>query len=618
MCGLIFLYRNGLSDSHGKEQARQALAKIAHRGPDDSNIITSENVVIGHQRLAIIDLHGSRQPMRDPSGRFSLAYNGEIYNFMELRKSLASHWKFQTSGDTEVILAGLSRFGEDFLTRMEGMWALAFWDGKMKKLLLSRDRMGKKPLFYYSSPEGLACASELPAIKVLIGTPLQEDLDSTADYLRYGYYLPGYTAYRDVYEVLPGNVLTWMPGSSTNSRSYWSLKLTEFRGTKNEAQECLREVLIRSVKRRMVADVEVAAFLSGGVDSSLITAIMSQHCGITPKTFTIGFSEKSYDERVYARQIADKFNTDHYVQCLSEWNSDKLKSLVLEHVGQPFADSSLLPTSMVSELASKYVKVALSGDGGDELFSGYQRYQARAILRWYTRLPRCIRQTIKKLVTVIPEPMSHHSGSILKKTHLFLDIVDRLEDETPYVAPLMYCNAQFEQLAPDLKQRGHSPPLLPEETNADDLKAMMTSDALIYLPQDILTKVDRASMAYSLETRAPFLDREVVELAFSMPRHWHRRGMSGKRMLRESFGHLLPETIWSRRKQGFGVPIHKWFRQSLGVELEGLLASNQSPISAEFVRSLLSNHRQGKRDHGYRLWNIYIYLLWNQSEKHAC
>jgi asparagine synthase (glutamine-hydrolysing) len=292
-----------------------------------------------------------------------------------------------------------------------------------------------------------------------------------------------------------------------------------------------------------------------------------------------------------------------------------LKALIFDHVGQPFADASLLPTALVSQVAARHVKVALSGDGGDELFSGYQRYQARAIMRWYLRLPKTIRSNIRQVIRAIPEPMAHHSHSLLKKAHLFQSAVDRQEPEATYVAPGLYSQEEFGGLVPELQTRGHQPEGLPAETNLDDVHAMMAADAAVYLPQDILAKVDRASMAHSLEVRAPFLDHKLVELAFSLPCKWHRHGLSGKRILRAAFDDMLPADIWSRRKQGFGVPLHQWFRDDLGQELQCLMEEVDSPLVKSKVAALLEVHRHGVRDYGYCLWNIYIYLLWLQRNK---
>jgi asparagine synthase (glutamine-hydrolysing) len=451
----------------------------------------------------------------------------------------------------------------------------------------------------------------LPVLAALDEVRWDEDLDSTADYLRYGYYLPGTTAYSGVSEVLPAHWLEWSPGESPRAQSYWSLPVGGFEGSRKQAQEQVRACLERSIDRRLVADVEVGAFLSGGVDSSLIVALQARRSGVPPKTFTIGFKDSSYDERRHARVIARQYGTDHHEEVLENWDQSQLRRLILDHVGQPFADPSILPTSLVSELAARHVKVALSGDGGDELFSGYQRYQARSILRWYTRLPKALRYPGERLLRLLPEPASHHSRSLLKKAHLFLDIMESAE--VPYVAPLMYSARQMVDLAPDLATRGHAAPGLPPTCESEDIQRMMVSDALVYLPQDILRKVDRASMACSLEVRAPFLDRQVVELALRVPTRWHRGPASGKRLLRSALGDLLPAGIWRRRKQGFGVPVGAWFREGLALELLRLAKEVPSQLASPFIQRLSEEHQTGARDHGLRLWQLYVYLLWRHD-----
>lgn len=613
MCGLIFSYRPDAGQDTLREQATRALDRITHRGPDEGGIHANHNLVAGHRRLSILDLQSSRQPMFAADQRYVLCYNGEIYNFRELKAALSEHWQFRTEGDTEVLLAGLVVHGPRFLERMEGMWAFAFWDEQRRTLLLSRDRMGKKPLFYRGRGRELCCASELPALRCLGSEIWEEDADSSADFLQYGYYLPGTTAYRRVHEVLPGHYLLWSPGDAPVEHPYWSLRTDRYAGTRVQAAEAVRDGFQASVSRRMVADVEVGAFLSGGIDSSLVTAVMSTHCGVSPRTFTIGFDEAAYDEREYARMVAKRYRTRHHEECLQSWNADRLKTLVLRHMGQPFSDSSLLPTALVSELAGRHVKVALSGDGGDELFAGYYRYKARTMLRWYTRLPRCLRNRVSRVVPGLPEAGSGWFQSLLRKIQLFVDVTDRMACESPYIAPLNYSRSVFSALSPDLAGRGHEAGLLPAETSLDDIQSMMLADALVYLPQDVLVKVDRASMAHSLEVRAPFLDSGLVELAFSLPREWHYHGLSGKHMLRQSFSGLLPECLWNRRKQGFGVPIHRWFREGLGEELEQYLRVHQGPLQTGFVHGMLESHRSGRRDHGYRLWNIYVYLLWHSQ-----
>ena len=610
MCGIALSFSKSICREEQIRMMTHALERMQHRGPDDEGLWQEEDIAIGHRRLSIIDLSASRQPMQDPSGRYILTYNGEIYNYKELRSGLEDKWDFQTEGDTEVLLAGMVTKGVSFLEQLEGMWAFALWDNVAKHLLLSRDRMGKKPLYFHQTQNEFTCASELPVLACLQNQSWEEDLDSTADYLRYGYYLPGTTAYKNVKEVLPGYVLDWSPGSEEKQAPYWSLSLTPFQGDHKQACKKLRHLLIRAVERRLVADVEVGAFLSGGVDSSLIVSILTKELGVNLKTFTIGFQERSYDERQYASQVARDCGTDHYSEVLKDWDREKLTNLVLNNVGQPFADSSLLPTALVSSVAASHVKVVLSGDGADELFSGYQRYQARAILRWYTRLPSLLRNGIAKAIRSLPEPMAHHSRSLLKKAHLFQDIVDRFDTETPYVAPVLYDQTTFTALFPDLAERGHQLYDAPEECDLTDIQQMMFADIITYLPQDILLKVDRASMACSLESRTPFLDRQVVEFAFSLPGSWHRHGFSGKQMLRNSFEDILPKVIWKRRKQGFSIPVHSWFTEKLGDEFKKLLHISGLHWNKTFVMALLINHRKDVRDNGHRLWSLYIYLLW--------
>ena len=613
MCGLVFIYNENTNKDVLESRTSDALARIAYRGPDDEGLICNSPYAIGHRRLSIVDLAGSRQPLVSDDQRYLFSYNGEIYNYHELRADLSKAWQFKTNGDTEVLMAGLILHGPDFLKRAEGMWAFALWDVTKNNLLIGRDRMGKKPLFYQQSHNGIACASELNALSGLAGDKFTEDLDSTADYFRFGYYLPGFTAYKDVFEVLPGHVYEWSPGHTIKRHQYWQIPYGGYVGSKQDASEQLRALFIDAVRKRMIADVEIGAFLSGGIDSSLVVSILSKICDIHPKTFTIGFDDPTYDERSFARVIAEDCKTDHYVKCVNVDDAPRLKKLLKENIGQPFFDSSVLPTAFVSELASEHVKVALSGDGGDELFSGYQRYMARNIMRWYSRVPGVLRKSIRKIIRQLPEPMAHHSRSVLKKAHLFLDVVDRQTSETPYIAPVMYADENYQRLVPELFGKGHTPPQLSAVENADDIYRMMYADAMVYLPQDILQKVDRASMASSLETRAPFLDSKIVSLAFSLPLHWHRDFKEGKSMLRDTFNDLLPAEIWKRRKQGFAVPVHRWFRESMGVELLQLVETTKTCLNKNFVKDLLAQHQSNSRDHGYRLWAIYAYLLWKTN-----
>ncbi len=613
MCGIVFLYDQNSDPLSLEARVNQSLDLLIHRGPDESGYWHKQSTAIGHRRLSILDIANSQQPMCDPAGRYVLTFNGEIYNFRELRKELINKWDFRTKGDTEVLLAGLVIQGDKFIKQLEGMWGFAFWDSHAKTLLMSRDRLGKKPLYYQSNNYCFSCASELRALAVLTNISWEEDTKSTADYFRYGYYLPGTTAYRKVYEVLPGHNLCWSPGNQPTSNSYWSLTIGEFNGNKATATNLLREKIISAVKKRTIADVEVGALLSGGIDSSLIVGVLTKELSIKTKTFTIGFSDKTFDERKYAGIVATQWGTEHYSDCLDSWNRNKLIKIIQEHVGQPFADSSILPALLVSELASQSVKVILSGDGGDEVFSGYQRYQARVLLQWYSRLPKFLRSNIEKLIRRLPEPMAHHSHSLLKKAHLFLKFSDQLESGNRYIAPMLCTPKDLNLLLPEISDKGHLPIGLPDDTGPDALTEMMLRDSLIYLPQDILSKIDRATMSASVEARCPFLDREVIELAFSLPRKWHRSLDRGKKLLHNAFPDLLLPAIRRRRKQGFSVPVYKWFYNALANDLMELLANTVGiPLSDTYVTKLLDEHRSHQRDHSHRLWAIYVYLLWRK------
>jgi len=594
-----------------------ALQRMYHRGPDAQEKWQKGSVTVGHVRLSIVDLTGSRQPMHSPNGRYTLTFNGEIYNYQELKASLASRWQFKTKGDTEVLLAGLILEGEGFVKRLEGMWAFLLWDVEQQCALFSRDRTGKKPLFYTTEQGRFASASELPALNAVWGSAWKEDLNTTADYFRYGYALPGCTFYQNVFELKPASIARWSPSEGLSVSAYWKPHIKAFSGSYSQAKEQLREAMSRSVQRRLVSDVEVGSFLSGGIDSSIVSALASQkHGSDRLKTFTIGFNENTYDERKFARNVANHIGVDHHERLLETWAPDALKSIILNRVGQPFQDPSILPTAEVSRVASEYVKVALSGDGSDELFCGYQRYKGRALLNTYLRVPEPARKLVRAWVSNLPESDVHHSRSILKKLHLFMDIIDRREAENPYVAPVFFSNSVFREIFPHLERMGHK--FIAPWTNdisLPDIKEMMLADSFVYLPQDIHTKVDRASMAHSLETRAPFMDTQVVELALSLPLEWGFSWRQNKKILADTFGELLPREVWRRRKQGFAVPIATWFRGRLGDELEGLIKHNSGtmPFEGDKILHLLNRHRKRNKDFSSRLWLIYVYLVWQNE-----
>lgn len=611
MCGITFLYDAARGRDGVAARCRAAIGAMAHRGPDGIDTVGDEQWHMGHARLAIIGISDGQQPMGDASGRWRIVYNGEIYNYAELRDELAARWAFRTHSDTEVLLAGLALDGAAFLTRLNGMWAFALWDRVERSLLLARDRLGKKPLYVRADRERFACASELPALRTLTATTPAVDADTLADTLRYGCALPGRTIDQGTSEVLPGHLMRWQPGTAARQEPYWTLPQQV--SVASEGGDRVRELLESAVRYRLVADVEVGAFLSGGIDSSLVSALAARHTDHRLRTFSIGFADASYDESAYAARMAQFLGTEHETAVYAGSDRAEMLELLVRHVGMPFGDASLLPTAAVSALAARRVKVALSGDGADELFGGYQRYLGRVLLRWYSRLPSPLQRSAESLLRMLPEPLHHHSRSLLKKAQLFVRNAALARDTaaSDYVAPRFFSDAELAGLAPGLAGRGHTAPALPERVRGDDVLAMMHADALVYLPQDILVKTDRASMAHSLEQRCPFLDYRLVELALSGTSAHHFRGLRGKALLRRSVDELAPAWLWRRRKQGFAVPLGAWFRGELADDLLARLQrSGQDFVDPAAVGRLVDAHRSGGVDHGQRLWLLWTYAVW--------
>lgn len=614
MCGISFLIA-GLDVERLRARTAAALDRIAHRGPDERGMADGAGWSAGHNRLAIIDLSGGHQPMRDPSGRYVLTYNGEIYNYQALRAALADRWQFRDHSDTEVLLAGLILDGTAFLDRLVGMWAFVLYDTATGVVLMARDVVGKKPLYYRDAGGQFACASELPALRALLPDQAwAEDEDSTADFFRYGYALPGRTAFRDVSEVLPGHYVRRDADGRLVETRYWLPAMTPFAGSFRDAADAMAEALDRAIRRRLVADVEVGAFLSGGVDSSLVVSRAQRALGGRLRTYTIGFPERSYDERGHAEKVARHFNTRHTAGEIGEADARHLVGDLCDHLGQPFGDASIVPTGMVARLASQDLKVVLSGDGSDELFGGYSRYLGRRFNQRYRRLPAFVRRAVEAAVGVLPSTVDHHSGSLRKKAQLFVALSREAERAGRYHAPRPAPRYDTDALTPQLSGRGHAEVAAPWPDHVDDVMAMMRADLLVYLPQDILAKVDRATMASSLESRSPFLDKDVIELALRLPPDWHFGPLRGKRLLHAACRDWIPDYVWNRRKQGFGSPVGYWLKGWMGDEIEQLLRDAPGhAINVAHAVAMLKEHRLGQSDHASALWMVYSYSRWRQG-----
>lgn len=611
MCGILFGYEKNQETL--RLRASAALDSMSHRGPDAKQLVGVDGCVLGHVRLSIIDISGSDQPMADPKNRFYLVFNGEIYNYRKLREDLESRWSFRTCGDTEVVLAGLVLEGNAFLQKMNGMWAVALWDSLEMRLFLARDRFGKKPLFYSSvSPNEFFAASEILPLRKIMNSRATESQASLASFMRYGFFMPGQSCFAEIFEVLPGHYLEWMPGGCIKHTEYWKLQVAKVKTNKREAVENIRALVCDAVKRRMVSDVEVGAFLSGGIDSSLIVSIMMKDLGLDFKTFTVAFSEKSYDESVYAKKMAAYIGSEHFEGVYRPDVRNDIEKLLINHIGQPFGDPSVIPTYQLSKIAANSVKVVLSGDGGDEVFCGYQRYRARLLMKMYGRLPLALRRAYEYFIRKFPEPMHHHSSSFLKKAQLFADIAGEERKGSGYVAPVFMNEQEWHGLFPDLDFAA-SFFVEKNQSYIDSVEKVMREDMRVYLPQDILQKVDRASMAAALEVRSPFLDYNVVDYVYSLPVEWHQGVWGGKRLLKEAFQDYLPVEIWNRKKQGFAVPLQHLMANELGDELWSLANDITLPLSTSKLGELLTLHRQGLRDVSFQLWFVYVYAVWKKN-----
>lgn len=613
MCGIAGLLSRTVSSEALRARMQGAIEALRHRGPDAQAILSFGHACLGHTRLAIVDLVGGEQPKSDPTGRWTITFNGEIYNYRELRGALSDRWKFRDASDTEVLLAGLVLEGAGYIRHLDGMWAFALHDSLDGSLLLSRDGFGKKPLFFARHGTDFACASELAALRHLLpDMAWREDPASISDYLRQGYAMPGETCIEGVKEVLPGHWMRVEADGSAHSQRYWNPDTSPWQGTRAEALHHVAELLEAAVaKRQLAADVEVGAFLSGGIDSTAVCALAQARSGNALRTFTAGFDEPTYDERGYAARAAAWIGTSHVAETLRADEAVELASRTHYLMGQPFGDASIIPSAMVAAVASRDVKVVLTGDGGDEVFGGYARYIGRLMRQRYLRVPSPLRRGVEFLLRQTREPIAHHSGSFLKRAHLFVAMSG---EKQAYVAPPAMRQRMLEQLAPSLGH-GRQVTASPWEPRlgADEIEHMLRMDWLVWLPQDILAKVDRATMSASLEARSPFLDRDLVEFVLRLPWQWHFGGMRGKRLLREAIGERIPDFVWRRRKQGFASPVSHWMRGSLGDSLQALSAEDIGCLERHVLQRWLREHRNGGVDHGQALWIAYSYLQWRAT-----
>jgi asparagine synthase (glutamine-hydrolysing) len=621
MCGIC-----GIVDFQRQDVIRQEIVcrmndTLRHRGPDDAGIYVDSGIGLGHRRLSIIDVAGGRQPISNEDGTVWVLLNGEIYNYPELRhKLLGKGHKFKTSSDTEAIVHLYEDSGENCFSQLRGMFAIALWDSRQRKLLLARDRVGKKPLFYFSDGKRIVFGSELKALLAADSLPRTVDPLAVSDYFSLGYIPAPKTIYREVRKVLPGHYLA-ASATGTRETQYWDISFAKIEN-KPEGDWCelLRHELCEATRVRLMSEVPLGAFLSGGVDSSCVVAMMSHIMKRPVTTCSIGFEEPEFNESEFARQIAEQFHTDHHEQLVRPSAIEVIDKLAW-HFDEPFADSSAIPTYYVSAVARQHVTVALGGDGGDENFAGYRRYYFD---QFENRLRSWVPAGLRRRIF---GPLGKYYPALAWAPRVFRG---KATFQSLSRSPLEGYFNSVSIFRPDEKAR-----LLTEDfrkslqgydsldvfrhyydrAGTDDLLSRIQYvDMKTYLPDDILTKVDRASMAVSLEVRAPLLDHQLMERVACIPSSLKLRHTNGKYILKKAMESVLPKDILYRKKQGFAVPLNRWFRRELKDYAHDVIFSRQDGIlDHSFLNKIWDQHQSNRFNRSAYLWSVLMFRKWQDT-----
>jgi asparagine synthase (glutamine-hydrolysing) len=624
MCGICGIFEPGRDTVIETATVKKMADSIRHRGPDDDGYYCAPGVGLGHRRLSIIDLEGGHQPLSNEDGSIWIVFNGEVYNFEELnRRYLSSGHTFQTRSDTETIVHLYEELGEACFAELRGMFALALWDNRKKRLLLARDPLGKKPLFYSWDGRRLLFGSEIKALLAVPGLSREIDLTAVSDYFTFQYVPAPKTIYRSVRKLRAGHYMT-VDSSGVREVAYWDIRFDQTREySETEWCERLLEEFRTAVKLRLVSDVPLGAFLSGGVDSSSVVAVMNSFQPPVT-TCSIGFTEESYDEAGEAREFAGSLGAKHFEQIVQPHALDLISKLAW-HYDEPFADSSAVPTYYVSEVARRHVTVALSGDGGDENFAGYRRYKFD---QWENRLRSYVPEPVRRTVF---GPL----GSVYPKLG-WLPRVFRAKSTFQSLArnPIEGYFHGISCCPPAMKNRLFSPDLNRQlagydsldvlryhydRANTDDpLSRIQYVDIKTYLVDDILVKVDRASMAHSLEVRCPLLDHKLMELIAQIPSSLKLHNGQGKYIFKKSLRKILPPEVLNRRKRGFAMPVAEWFRGELkGFAYEALFGCQQGLLNSTFLMNCWKQHQRGQRDWSALLWTTLMFRTWQEVYKAA-
>jgi asparagine synthase (glutamine-hydrolysing) len=621
MCGIAGIFET--EATMGAAQRREVIQRmcrvIEHRGPDDEGFHIDGGLAIGMRRLSIIDLGTGHQPISNEDGTVWIVFNGEIYNFQELREDLISRGHiFRTRTDTEVIVHLYEDQGERCVEQLRGMFAFAIWDSRLQKLFLARDRVGIKPLHYAIAGSTLIFGSEIKSILEHPAIRREVNHEAISDYLSFGYVPDPATTFRGIAKLPAGHTATFRDGR-LSMRRYWDFAYDDPRPEpiRDEGYYVakLRELIAESVRLRLISDVPLGAFLSGGIDSSTVVAMMAKQMDRPVTTFSIGFSESSFDELQHARITARHFHTDHHEFIVTP-NICRIVEDIVWHHDEPFGDVSSIPTYMVSKMAREHVTVVLSGDGGDELFAGYDRYLIDRTRERFERIPGFIRRSLMLKVSRAL-PRSAYGKNFLRNVALdgdarYIDSLSCFSDD----AKRDLLSAGFRREL-DGRDSSQSFKQILASTSGERLERLLYLDSKTYLPGDILTKVDRMTMAHSIEARVPLLDHKLIEFVQTIPASLKLRSGTTKHILKRAMRGLIPDEIIDRPKQGFGVPVNKWFNHELRDMLHDTLSDSKTRQRGYFsqrgIQVLLEEHRRGRRDNSRHLWTLLTLELWHRA-----
>ncbi len=633
MCGIagFIKFPNNLSPDSLKKYSLSMSNTLKNRGPDQSGFWTdpSSGIALSHRRLSVIDLSANaNQPMISSNKRYVIVYNGEIYNFIHLRNFLRKKIKFKTKCDTEVLLELISTLGlEKTVTKLNGIFAFAVWDKKEKKLSLCRDRVGIKPVYFYWDKKNFAFGSEMKSLKVLSWLNFEISKESLSSYVRLNYIPSPNSIYENVFKLEPGSIFEIFLDKRTHLKKYWDLEGSNILTNRTDPSDT-HSILNKAVVNQMVSDVPLGVFLSGGVDSSLIAALAQKNSAKKINSFTIGFEDNAFDEAPYAKEISKTLGTNHNEVYFNNTDINNLLGDLPILYDEPFADSSQLPTMLLSKITKKEVTVALSGDGADELFGGYYRYfMAEKYEKYIYSQPKVLKFFLEKIINFFPIDFWNNIGSILPKKfggRQFGDKLLKLSNLLKENQDLLF----QQRIISNLNNLSDCLVFPKENTNKyfekkyknifdDTITRMQILDFLTYLPDDILTKVDRASMNYSLEVRVPFLDNNVINHSWGLERKYKVSNGNGKLILKRILAEYLPNKLINRPKMGFGIPLDKLLREFFFKKIEMYLNSNkvkkQNLFNLEYYRVLWNEHKNNKRNWQFLLWNFLVFQIWYEQ-----